>query len=306
MAQLVIARIIGPDSYGVYAYVLAWVTLLGYLSTLGFHVSLLRFVPAYQAKEEWALVRGVIQYSQRGAAGTAITIVLIGVCGIVALRGSLRPELALTFLLGIASVPFLTLHLIGASVIRAFGGIIAALAPERIVRDGLLLAIVAAVFWGNFYRLDATLAMGATLLSSIVMLGLVCIFLRRLRPPALDHAKADIYGRGLVAANAATHRDDDRGQPDESLRRHRARPGGSYAGRRHLRAGVQHGDLDIAAADGRCHRVRAHRLGVVRQGGSGRPAIAQRQGGLPVASRLGVRRRPAAAARAASPRVVWS
>jgi hypothetical protein len=40
VAQLVTARIIGPDSYGVYAYVLAWVTLLGYFSTLGFHVSL--------------------------------------------------------------------------------------------------------------------------------------------------------------------------------------------------------------------------------------------------------------------------
>jgi O-antigen/teichoic acid export membrane protein len=189
VAQLVTARIIGPESYGVYAYVLAWVTLLAYLATLGFHVSLLRFVPAYQVKEEWELVRGLIQYSQRGAAGTAITIVLIGVCGIVALRGSLRPELALTFLLGIAAVPFLTLHFIGASVVRAFGGIIAALAPERIVRDGLSLAIIAAVFWGNLYRLDATLAMGATLLSSIIVLGLDRIFLRRLRPPALDHAK---------------------------------------------------------------------------------------------------------------------
>ena len=29
VAQLVTARIIGPDSYGIYAYVLAWVTLLG-------------------------------------------------------------------------------------------------------------------------------------------------------------------------------------------------------------------------------------------------------------------------------------
>jgi O-antigen/teichoic acid export membrane protein len=189
MAQLVTARIIGPDSYGVYAYVLAWVTLLGYFSTLGFHVSLLRFVPAYQAKEEWALARGVIQYSEWGTAVTAISIVLIGVCGIAALRGSLRPELALSFLLGITAVPFLALQLISASLVRAFGGIIAAIAPERVVRDGLLLAIVAAVFWGNLYRLDATLAMGAMLLSSIVMLGLVRIFLRRLRPPALDKAK---------------------------------------------------------------------------------------------------------------------
>jgi O-antigen/teichoic acid export membrane protein len=189
VAQLVTARIIGPDSYGVYAYVLAWVTLLGYFSTLGFHVSLLRFVPAYQAREEWALARGVIQYSQRGAAGTAISIVLMGGCAIIALHDSLRPELAFTFLIGIASVPFLALHFIGASVVRAFGGIIPALAPERIVRDGLLLVIIATVFWGNLYRLDATLAMGATLLSSIVMLGLVSIFLHRLRPPSLDCAK---------------------------------------------------------------------------------------------------------------------
>jgi O-antigen/teichoic acid export membrane protein len=189
VAQLVTARIIGPDSYGVYAYVVAWVTLLGYFSTLGFHVSLLRFVPAYQAKGEWALVRGVIQYSQRGAAGTAVSIVLIGVCGIIALQGSMRPELALTFLLGIAAVPFLALHLIGASVVRAFGGIVAALAPERVVRDGLLLVIVAAAFWGNLYSLDATLAMAATLLGSLVMLGLIGISLRRLRPPDLDHAK---------------------------------------------------------------------------------------------------------------------
>src|SRR5207248_6349425 len=78
-AQLVIARIIGLDSYGVYAYVLAWVTLLGYLSTLGFPVSLLRFVPAYQVKGEWALAHGVIQYAQRGTAGTAISVALIGV-----------------------------------------------------------------------------------------------------------------------------------------------------------------------------------------------------------------------------------
>jgi len=188
-AQIVTARIIGPDSYGVYAYVLAWVTLLGYSSTLGFHVSLLRFVPAYQAKEEWALARGVIRYSRRVTAGTAASIVLVGVCGIAALHGSLRPELALSLLLGVATVPFLALHLVGASTVRAFGGIIAALAPERIVRDGLALAIVAAVFWGNLYHLDATLAMGATLLSSIVMLGLICIFLRRLRPPELNHAK---------------------------------------------------------------------------------------------------------------------
>src|SRR5262245_51471575 len=189
VAQLVTARIIGPDSYGIYAYVMAWVTMLGYFSTLGFHVSLLRFVPGYQAKEEWALVRGVIRYAFRGAAGTAITVVLIGVGVIIACKSSMSPELANTLLLGLAAVPFLALHHIAASLVRAFGGIAAALAPERVVRDGLLLVIVAVAFWGNLYPLDATLAAAATLLGSLVVLGLIGVSLRWLRPPALEYAK---------------------------------------------------------------------------------------------------------------------
>jgi len=64
-AQIVTARIIGPDSYGVYAYVLAWVTLLGYSSTLGFHVSLLRFVPAPTSGWRWARKPGRISWRAR-------------------------------------------------------------------------------------------------------------------------------------------------------------------------------------------------------------------------------------------------
>src|SRR4051812_42165350 len=85
VAQLVIARIIGPDSFGIYAYVLAWVTLLGYVSTLGFHVSILRFVPVYAANKDWALIRGVLQYAQRRATGVGVSIVLIAIGVTVAL-----------------------------------------------------------------------------------------------------------------------------------------------------------------------------------------------------------------------------
>ncbi len=39
-SQLLLARAIGADSFGLYAYVLAWVTMLAYLAVLGFDVSL--------------------------------------------------------------------------------------------------------------------------------------------------------------------------------------------------------------------------------------------------------------------------
>jgi len=57
-SQLVIARIVGVDTYGVYAYVFAWMVVLAYFSTLGFDVGLLRFVPAYEAERAWPLLQG--------------------------------------------------------------------------------------------------------------------------------------------------------------------------------------------------------------------------------------------------------
>jgi len=187
LTQLVIARTIGAESFGIYAYVLAWMTLLGYLSTLGFHVSLLRFVPTYRAKQHWPLVRGVIRYSQQRAACVGIAIILVGAWAIFALEGFIRPELATTFLFGIAAVPVIALHLISASVARAFGGVVTALAPERIVRDCASLVIMAVASWSNLVRPDARLAIVASLVSALVTLALLRIAMRRLRPPELEH-----------------------------------------------------------------------------------------------------------------------
>ena len=50
-SQLLIARIVGAETFGVYAYVLAWVTVLAYFSALGFDIALLRFVSAYRANQ---------------------------------------------------------------------------------------------------------------------------------------------------------------------------------------------------------------------------------------------------------------
>src|SRR6516225_2324209 len=56
-SQLLIARIVGPDTFGIYTYVFAWMVVLAFFSTLGFDVALLRFVPAYRAGRAWALAK---------------------------------------------------------------------------------------------------------------------------------------------------------------------------------------------------------------------------------------------------------
>lgn len=185
IAQFEIARQIGLSSYGTYSYAFAWVSLLAYSATLGFNVALLRFVPAYGAKEQWSLARGVIQFGVGWALVAAIVLAGIG-AGIVAVS-STRPhtELTISLLIGMATVPLVTMYLIGATLLRAFGGIVSALLPERIVRDGLLLVLVVLAAAAASWPLNAALVMTALLISSVVTVGVVCVTLHRIWPLAL-------------------------------------------------------------------------------------------------------------------------
>ncbi|MDN4988572.1 oligosaccharide flippase family protein [Bradyrhizobium arachidis] len=182
-SQLVVARTVGVETYGTYAYVFAWMVVLAYLATLGFDVGLLRFVPAYEAERDWPLLRGVIQYAQRRAILVGGLVMLVGVLFVERFVPS--TELRRTFLVGFALVPVLALVRIRCSAVRAFGGVVSALVPDRVVRDGTLIALVAVATLGVGWTINAPFVMVATLISSTF--GLICagFAMRNRRPRAI-------------------------------------------------------------------------------------------------------------------------
>jgi len=182
--QLLIARTAGADGFGIYIYVFAWITMLAYLAGLGFDVSLLRFVSAYQAQGDWALLRGVIRYAERWAAITGLAVAVAGMAIVKFLVHSQSPDLTNTFVIGFCLVPVLALLWIRSSIVRAFGGVVSALAPDRVVRDGLLLGLIGFAVFVLGWHLDASTAMLGTLLSALAGLGLVSWAKRRWMPQA--------------------------------------------------------------------------------------------------------------------------
>jgi O-antigen/teichoic acid export membrane protein len=183
-SQLIIARVVGVETYGVYAYVFAWIVVLAYFSTLGFDVGLLRFVAAYEAERAWPLLRGVIQYAQRRAVLVGLFVIFAGIW--VVKVWVLSPELRNTFFAGFALVPILALVRIRCSAVRAFGGVVSALVPDRVVRDGTLIALLAVAGFGLGWTINAPLVMVATLIGSALGLACVGVAMRYCRPPTVD------------------------------------------------------------------------------------------------------------------------
>jgi O-antigen/teichoic acid export membrane protein len=195
-SQLLIARLIGAEAYGIYAYAIAWMTILGYVSALGFDIALLRFVPAYQTLGAWSLARGVIQYAERRALTVSFLLVLTGMFALLTWPRALSPDLRNTFLIGFALVPVLALLWIRCAIVRAFGGVMLALLPDKVARDSVLLMIVAMSVAVFRQPAGAPFAMTATLAGAIGGLGVASLAMRRLRP---------VEFAGIDAEYAAAH-----------------------------------------------------------------------------------------------------
>jgi O-antigen/teichoic acid export membrane protein len=180
-AQILVARIIGADGYGVYAYVIAWMTILAYFSALGFDVSLLRFIPAYRAQQAPDFMQGVIRYAQRSVTAVGVGVALIGGATMMLARHHLSPALANTFLMGFAVVPIWALLWVRGSLVRAFGGVVSALVPDRIARDGLLLCVLLLAVRGLGWHPDAFSTIGVTVICSGMALYSVSFAANKLR-----------------------------------------------------------------------------------------------------------------------------
>jgi O-antigen/teichoic acid export membrane protein len=200
-SQLVVARVVGAHTYGIYAYVIAWAGVLAYAAALGFDVALMRFVPAYGARGEWPLAAGVIKYAHRRVAAVGVALALGG-AAIVTGFADLEPEVRNTFLIGFFLVPVWALIWLRCAVVRAFGGVVCALAPDRLLREALLIGIVLLAVRVFAWKIDAPFLAAATLASSAVALAVACIAARILQPSALAGVRA-VYAaadwRGVVA-----------------------------------------------------------------------------------------------------------
>lgn len=190
LAQVIAARLLGADNFGEYAIVVAWIMLLASLCTLGFHVSLIRLIPAYLRYEKWSEANGAVRFALGIAALVSVVVAALGSAIVTIFISKARPELVRAFQIGLVALPFLTLHLVTASIVRAFGGVVLALAPDRILRDGMILiGLIAAASVGT--TMNAATAATAMLVSSVAILLVVSYGVNHLRPITLTrHASS--------------------------------------------------------------------------------------------------------------------
>jgi len=118
VAEILYARWLGEDGYGVYAFSISIAQFLSVFASFGLINTVLRFVPQYVSTDEPALLKGIVRRSQTIVLAAGALIIGIVLTGVI-LEGSLLQKYGYGVVFGIIAGPCIALIDTQAAVIRA-------------------------------------------------------------------------------------------------------------------------------------------------------------------------------------------
>ncbi len=193
--QVLLARFMGAEEYGVYIYVLTWLNILASLATMGWDTALLRYVAAYNAKSEWGAFRGIWQTSNQFVLLASLSVSSLTGLAIWALQNQLRSELTYTFWIGSAILPILTLTSLRQAAMRSLRHVALAQLPDEILRP-ILLTVLVCIVAGRFAQpIDSSTAMILNAIAAAIVFGIGAYCLNRLLPQPVKLSSPECRNR---------------------------------------------------------------------------------------------------------------
>lgn len=185
-ASILLARGLGPEGFGRYAFIMSVVTFLSIPIAGGMRLLLTREVAGYDHGREWGLFRGLLRRAHQWVA-LGLLVIGGGLGALAASRATWDVTDRWTLLLvGLAALPFVALNAVRAGTLRGLGNVVLAQLPEQLASPGLHLTVIAALLIAG--RLNPATALMSQALAAAVAFLLGAHLLRRKRPPAVERA----------------------------------------------------------------------------------------------------------------------
>ncbi|MCO6439694.1 MAG: flippase [Nitrococcus mobilis] len=194
MIAVVLARMLGPEGYGIYAYVFAWVFFLLIPAQFGIPELVVRESAKAHAHNDWCLYLGLLIWSR--LALSIFAVVFSGLAMfLIWLFGSHFSGLHLkTFFWGLVLVPLIALTRLNGATLQGLRKVVQGQLSENIIRPGIfMLFLFCVIFFHSENSLNPNQAMALYTLGAIVTFFVSAWFVYRERPKEIDAAVVPYY-----------------------------------------------------------------------------------------------------------------
>jgi O-antigen/teichoic acid export membrane protein len=182
LLQIILARTLGVQEFGVYAYATTWLAILAVASMAGMDTSALRFVSAYLAKGDLNTIHGFVRYGRS-------RVVLFSVCiaiamAVLSIAFADRLGGVAVFLIASVLLPINVLIIFHGAALQGLNRAVQSQAIQLVFRAVLMLTLLGLLHASR--GVDAESAMTLNLLSAVMTLAFVVAILWRHRSPAIS------------------------------------------------------------------------------------------------------------------------
>lgn len=137
LSQMLLARWMGVEAFGVYSVAWAWVAVLGTLGGLGFAGTSVRFLATYRAQGAQAQIRGLLRFGRLLTLASASFVAACGLLVVTAVASGSPYGSALQW--AVLGIPLLALLALEAAYARGFGWMALSAVAEQIGRPAALI-----------------------------------------------------------------------------------------------------------------------------------------------------------------------
>ena len=191
VTSVLLARLFGPEGYGLYSYVIAWLFVLLIPASLGMQSLLVREVAAYQARSEWRLMHGLLHWANQAVLVVSIGIALLAAIVVWLVVGEANSQMLAIFGLALISLPWLALTTLRQATLQGLHRIVVGQLPESLIQPVLFIILLGSAYLIIGENLSVTWAMVIRVLSIGVAFFIGAELLRRNLPQAIKKVSPD-------------------------------------------------------------------------------------------------------------------
>lgn len=188
VTAVILARVLGPEQYGIYSYVLAIVSILAIPAMFGLPSLIVRETAKAEVKQEWGLMRGLWSWANSITASLSFLIALTAAVVLWLNRDSFSQIQFLTFAWGIAFIPLSSLAALRGGSLRGLRKVIQGQLPEQVLKPivFVIMLILLSLIGNNKITAEKAMMFNALSAGFAFIFG-VCLLIRE-KPKALNTA----------------------------------------------------------------------------------------------------------------------
>ncbi len=194
---ILLARFLGAVGYGHYAYAMALIQIISIPTVMGLPQLILRETSAYQLKNDYGRMRGLLIRANQFVLGVSLLLVIVAAGVAIVLRDCLDPTGLQTFFIALCLLPILGLVNLRMAALRGLRYVVLGLMPELLLHPMIFIIILLA----GFYFFNGELSPQLVMIIQVAVTGLAfvigALILMRMLPIEARQATA-VYETKLL------------------------------------------------------------------------------------------------------------